>query len=304
VDTVTVGIIGGGFVGSAFARVFQHYTDVKVFDTDKRRATHSLVDTVGQDVLFVCLPTPMRKDGTVDHSIVLHALEQIRDNVFSWKPVILKSTLPPRDLMQLHAHLGEHLYLIFSPEFLTERTAEYDLQQSTRFIFGVGNHEVERDAVARELVTLLFENRFPLVPRYWTTFATASLVKYFTNVFFATKVALLNEFFQIAIASGVNPSDVISLVMLDPRIGHSHYMVPGHDGQFGFGGSCFLKDLNGYTCLARNSEPPQAPIVGQAAWRKNVEVRGAEALAKELSELTGRAASEPMTADEVRALVR
>ena len=27
----------------------------------------------------------------------------------------------------------------------------------------------------------------------------------------------------------------------DGRIGHSHLGVPGHDGKFGFGGSCFPK---------------------------------------------------------------
>ena len=26
--------------------------------------------------------------------------------------------------------------------------------------------------------------------------------------------------------------------------GHSHMNVPGHDGKFGFGGSCFPKDIH------------------------------------------------------------
>lgn len=293
-----MGVIGGGFVGSAIAKVFEHYTDVRVYDIDQRRRTHTLADVVQQDVLFLCLPTPMLRDGRVDATIVENALEVVRANAPSYKPVILKSTLPPEELRHLTTKFQEELYLVFSPEFLTERTAELDFQQSTRFIFGVPR--VDDDSQARQLIDLLFEQRFPRVPRHWVRFEAASLVKYFTNVFFATKVTMFNEFAQIAEGLGVPARLVTELVLLDQRIGRSHYVVPGHDGQWGFGGHCFLKDLNGYLHIAQGAGVD--PILGRAAWNKNVEVRGARELADELNAMLGRAATHQMNESDVRRL--
>ena len=40
-----------------------------------------------------------------------------------------------------------------------------------------------------------------------------------------------------------NWDDVIEGFLRDGRIGSSHSQVPGPDGKFGFGGSCFPKDI-------------------------------------------------------------
>ena len=45
---------------------------------------------------------------------------------------------------------------------------------------------------------------------------------------------------------GVNWSDALEGFILDGRIGHSHLQVPGPDGKFGFGGSCFPKDIQSF----------------------------------------------------------
>lgn len=302
-NTVSVGIVGGGFVGSAHARVFLHYTDVKVYDIDTKRRSHTLPEVCDQDVIFLCLPTPMRPNGTVDSSIVENALEEIEANCKSWKPVILKSTLPPDALLHLHEKFRDQIYLVFSPEFLTERTAEMDLQQSSRFIFGVPRSELSLGAKrpqAQEMIELLFEQRFPGVQQWWTTYAAASLAKYFTNVFFAAKIALMNEFHAVAHAWHQDGDEVITLMMLDSRIGRSHWQVPGHDGHAGYGGHCFIKDLHGYLHAARDAGVD--PLLGRAAWNTNVIYRGAETLAKELTRMVGRAAAETMTPDQVKSL--
>ena len=293
---IRVGIIGNGFVGSAHANVFRHYADVKVFDVDTRRSPNEWQETVNQDIVFLCLPTPMNRDGQVNRNIVERTLYQLCEDGLP-TAVILKSTLPPADLLELDAKYGHGPLLIFSPEFLTERSAEYDLQQSTRFIFG---HEHARYA-AIDLVSSLFELRFPQVPCYWVPLETAALVKYFTNVFFASKVGILNEFHRIAGSFGIDPDQVRELVMLDPRIGKSHFQVPGHDGVPGWGGSCFLKDMNAYVQLAR--QQGQSARIVEAVWHSNVEVRGAELLARELSGMVGRAITEPIDGATVERLV-
>jgi UDPglucose 6-dehydrogenase len=277
--------------------VFRHYCDVKVYDKELSRSTHAFRDTVRQDVLFLCLPTPMRKDGRVDRTAVENAMLAIRSES-SAKAVVLKSTLPPSDLLELDAYFDDTpLSFVYSPEFLTERSAEYDLQQSTRFIFG------ERWATeeARRVVDGLFEMRWPEVPRCWTSLEAASLVKYMTNVFFATKVALFNEYERLLRSYGAERQRTLDLLMLDPRIGRSHFQVPGHDGKRGFGGACFLKDMNGFIHIARDQKV--ATHIVEAAWKSNVEMRGADVIAEELRKIGGRALSgEFITAAEVEKL--
>ena len=290
---ISVGIIGGGVVGMAHANVFKHYSKVRVSDLEPVRATHSLSDTLQQDVIFLCLPTPMRKDGNVEPRAVHEALGAIKSES-RCKAVILKSTLPPSELLICSDMLPDRF--IFSPEFLTERSAEYDLQQSGNFIFGENGADLE----AKDAVQRLFLSRWRCTPQYWTSLQTASLVKYMRNVFFACKVGLMNEFDEIARSFGAERSEAMGLFMLDARIGRSHHEVPGHDGHPGFGGSCFLKDINAFIRMARDREVTAHMV--EAAWRSNVQRRGSNYISHEFERLKGRAITESITPAELEKL--
>ncbi len=58
-----VGVIGNGFVGEAQIFAFSPTTDLKVFDVDPLKSTHTLLEVLSQEFIFVCLPTPMRENG-------------------------------------------------------------------------------------------------------------------------------------------------------------------------------------------------------------------------------------------------
>jgi UDPglucose 6-dehydrogenase len=58
----------------------------------------------------------------------------------------------------------------------------------------------------------------------------------------ATKVIFANEFKILCDKIDVDYGRIAELAVLDKRLGHTHWRVPGPDGQFGFGGSCFPKD--------------------------------------------------------------
>lgn len=276
----TLGVIGGGFVGGSFADGFKHYTDTKLYDKDPKRCVNTFEEVAKQDVIVVALPTPMQKDGAVSTSIVEGVLDSLEAyygengiaNDLGFQPVIVKSTIPPAELETLNVKY-EHILVMYSPEFLTERTARLDFQQSNRIIVGTVDPPDDLDdlTVEEQLVHDLFALRFPMVPIYWTSLVGASLIKYFTNVFFCTKVSILNEFYQVCEMLGEDYEDIIGLVMMDQRIGRSHYQVPGHDGKLGFGGHCFPKDLNGYMHIAKSVDVK--PTVSRAAWEKNLEVR-------------------------------
>jgi len=63
------------------------------------------------------------------------------------------------------------------------------------------------------------------------------------NSYLATKVTFMNDFKLLADAEGIDWNDVKTLITYEDRIGKSHMDVPGPDGQFGWGGACFPKDI-------------------------------------------------------------
>ena len=65
-----VGIVGNGFVGESQAYAFSPIADIKIFDIDPVRSTHTLLEVLSQDFIFVCLPTPMKENGEQDISYI------------------------------------------------------------------------------------------------------------------------------------------------------------------------------------------------------------------------------------------
>ena len=277
----SVGIIGAGFVGTAICKAFQHYTDVKIYDKYKDMG-FKYTDVVNQDILFVCLPTPMKQDGHVDTSILEQAIGDLSRAIpeDDLKVVIIKSTIPPGTCEQLQDNF-DNMFITYSPEFLTERTAELDFIQQSRIIIGAR----DLPGVYERQIVEVFKTRFPGVSVKFVDWDEASLIKYFTNVFFCVKISLFNEFAQIAEKLGLDANEIAAEVLNDGRIGRSHWQVPGHDGHRGFGGSCFPKDINGYMQFAK--ELGILPEMAQAAWNKNLDVRPEQ----DWKKLKGRAVS-------------
>ena len=76
------------------------------------------------------------------------------------------------------------------------------------------------------------------------------MIKYFTNSFLATKVSFANEIYQLCKKLNLDYDKVVEYSTQDVRIGSTHLNVPGHDGDFGFGGHCFPKDLSALVNLS------------------------------------------------------
>ena len=65
-----VGIIGNGFVGESIAFAFSPTTDIKIYDIDPLKSLNTLEEIYKCDFVFVCVPTPMNKNGTQDLSYI------------------------------------------------------------------------------------------------------------------------------------------------------------------------------------------------------------------------------------------
>ncbi len=271
-----IGIIGNGFVGEALAFAFSSSNNVKVFDVIKSRSINSLEETLNSDFVFICLPTPMKKDGSQDLSFISKFFEK---NLKIKKPIyIIKSTVLPGVTRNLSKKFSD-LKILFSPEFLTQRTAKLDVLTQSRIIIGSDNIEIS------DKVEKLFSSRFKNKNIIKTNTITAEFIKYMNNNFFATKVSLMNEFFRLSNKIGVDWDTALNGFISDNRIGDSHLNVPGPDGKLGFGGACFPKDINAFISFAKENNINMNIL--EAAWKTNLEVRPEE----DWKNLKGRATS-------------
>ncbi len=234
-----IGIVGQGFVGNAVYQKFKNYYDVLTHDKDDTKSTSTLDNMVHLcDTIFLCLPTPMKPDGKCDTSIlegVLDAIELVADNYESKKTIVIKSTITPGTTKKWNK-IFQHLDIVFNPEFLTERNAVEDYENQNRIILGG-----PRPATTE--LKQIFSKVFPKAHIIKTDSTHAEMVKYLTNTFLSTKVSFANEMYQLCNKLDIDYDKVIEYATMDDRLGKSHWNVPGHDGDFGFGGHCFPKDL-------------------------------------------------------------
>ena len=244
-----IGIIGQGFVGSAVREGMKNHFDILVYDKDPNKYSNaeSIFQVVeSTDLTFLCVPTPMRKNGSCDLTIVRNALTEISEAVKSLCAedyiVVIKSTIPPGTTEQLNREYS-NLDIVFNPEFLTEANAVDDYKNQNRIIVG-------GDRPGSTKVKAVFAKAFPKVTIIKTSSAIAEMIKYVTNTFLATKVSFANEMYQICQALNIDYDKVIEYARYDERLGNSHWSVPGPDGDFGFGGHCFPKDIAALEYLA------------------------------------------------------
>ena len=143
-----IGIVGNGFVGSSVAFGFSPQTgceaEIKIYDKDESKSTHSLSETLESDFIFVSVPTPSNSDGSINLDIVydcfseMSMLNKRKDNV-----ILLRSTVVPGTTRKLKNKF-RNLNIVFNPEFLTERSAKFDFINQSRFILGGKQSDVEK----------------------------------------------------------------------------------------------------------------------------------------------------------------
>lgn len=233
----SVGIMGTGFVGGALKRYFES-SGITPFTYDKGKNEGSIEEVNKADVVFICVPTPYYLDGSgFDLSYVRSALDTIQGG----KIVVLKSTVIPGTTAMLQAEYPHHK-LMYNPEFLTEVTADQDMNFPDRQILGTTEQSY---TVAADIIAML-----PLAPFERVVPSTvAEMVKYAGNTWFAVKVTFSNQMYDLAQKMGVDYDNVKECMAADKRIGRTHLDI-FHKGYRGYGGKCLPKDTRALIQLA------------------------------------------------------
>lgn len=193
------------------------------------------------DIIFICVGTPSKKDGSIDLTQVLSVAKLIAKEIMLTKKrilIVMKSTVIPGTTLEIKKLIekesgkkaGVDFGISMNPEFLREGSSVQDFFYPDRLVFGV-----ESDSDYKTLCEVFYFVKAPILR---TDLKTAEMIKYASNAFLATKVSFINEIGILNKRLGIDTHEVAYGMGLDSRIGPK-FLEAG----IGFGGSCFPKDL-------------------------------------------------------------
>ncbi len=326
-----VAIIGTGYVGLATAAILSN-TDIKVYTVDidedkidiikegrsyffetgldefvkKGVESGNLVPTTEyeeaireSDVVFSCVGTPDKADGSSDLKYIYQVAEEVaKQCANSDKEEIIfvqKSTVPVgtgEKLVEFMKDVNSELKVnyVSNPEFLREGAAVFDTLNIDRLVIGSDNSESAEKVkgIFRKVFDLAQELDHSEYSEYANAYhdklealneadfddkvfvmdiKSAELVKVTANAFLALKISFANSIAKLSDKAGSNISEVMDGVGADPRIGRS-FLYAG----LGWGGGCFPKDVSGLIATA-NEHGVDLPIM-DAAVLENAEMVG------------------------------
>ncbi len=239
----------------------------------------------GATMVFLCVGTPSRPDGSFDPSFLLAASEAVGRGLRASgrKTIVVKSTVIPGTTEQIVIPTVESVSgrertdfgVCVCPEFLREGHALRDSVHPSHIVIG------EMDRASGDTLFRLY--RPVRCPKLRTSLRAAEMIKYAANAFLAAKVTFANEIANLCTRLELDSDEVLGGMSLDPRIS-PHHLQPG----VGFGGSCLPKDLRALTALARKHqyEPAFLSAVLEENERQPFEV--IRLLKEEVGDLRGK----------------
>lgn len=225
--------------------------------TGRLKFTTDYSSVNSSSIIFICVGTPEREDGSADLKYVFSATRNIIESIHGEHEcvVVVKSTVPVGTTDKVKAMiddvLGSHhsIHVAFNPEFLKEGYAVKDCTKPDRVVLGLADRGkymsfewVELDRLYRGIMDVPKEKIIS------TDIRSAEMVKYASNAMLATRISFINEIANLCEAVGANVDDVSRCVGMDSRIGPK-FLKAG----CGYGGSCFPKDVKALMATAEEN---------------------------------------------------
>jgi len=258
-----IGIIGCGFVGGTTLEVLKNYYEVVAYDKFKREYMDNFDNLASCEVIFIAVPTPMQDSGKIDLSILHEVLDSLKNLNFKEKPIlVIRSTAIPGTTEELSKKYD--FEFVYNPEFLREKNALDDFKNTNRVILGSDRN------INFEKIKSIYSSFLPKARYFFTDWKTAEMAKYAANSVLTSQIIMANEIYQICKKLDIDYNKIKNILSLDNRIA-KNIDVPGPDGNLGFGGKCFPKDLNAIIQLAK--EKGYKPDFFEEVWNSNIKLR-------------------------------
>jgi UDPglucose 6-dehydrogenase len=203
------------------------------------------------EIVFLCVGTPPKPDGTVDMSYLEAAGKEVCDALAELKnewlvTIVVKSTVPAGTNRKLYNFLKQqvpnaYFAVVSNPEFLKEGTAVQDCLNPDRIVIGGESPEAFR--MMRRLYDPWVKREENFIPMTWES---AELTKYAANSMLAARISFMNELTILCEHYGADIEDIRKGIGSDQRIGPA-FLKAG----CGYGGSCFPKDVAAMEHISR-----------------------------------------------------
>jgi UDPglucose 6-dehydrogenase len=232
------GIAGIGVVGSALQRFLETKGHL-VHTYDKKLKESKISNLLKSQLCFLCLPTEY-DDETQEYNMKpIRSVLKYLSKKHYLHPVVIKSTMTPGTTLNLKADFP-NLHIVHCPEFLSSATNDTDTQFPNQILLGCPQHTA---AAVSGTVYTIFKELYPNIPIFIVDSQTTECVKLFCNSFYSVKLQYFNDMYAICQREGYNYDLIKQLMLMNGWIHPMHTVVPGYDGNLGFGGKCLPKDI-------------------------------------------------------------
>ena len=245
-----VAIIGNGWVGKAMLQLFP---DAYVYT--RTQGEKSEVNKC--DVAFICVPTPVIKEGRLDTSIVAECVSWLETPL-----IVIRSTINPGDSQGMEEVFGKRL--LVQPEYLGETPAHPLLNEKQVPFIIIGGHWPERQRLI-EIYQEVYNANINI--RQVNGYA-AEIIKLTENRAIAFKVAQCQELYDVCQAANIDYYAIRDAVYGDdPRMNLWFTFV--YPDKRGFNSKCMPKDV--YAWCAWAEATGYEPKLTRAMLKKNKE---------------------------------
>lgn len=233
------------------------------------------------EVVYLCVGTPPKPDGTVDMTFLESAGKEVCDaldaqNCDDLVTLVVKSTVPAGTNRKLYAFLKQqtkaNVQVVSNPEFLREGSAVKDFLEPDRIVIGGDTPESYR--IMRRLYDPIIKREENFITMNWES---AELTKYAANTMLAARISFMNEMTILCEGYGADIEDIRKGIGTDFRIGPA-FLRAG----CGYGGSCFPKDVAAMEHISRAIGHESLFVHAIQTTNRNQKLRFAQKIAEKL----------------------
>lgn len=209
---------------------------VKIIKDKKFVPTIRYSGIKNQDVIIICVPTPLRKTREPDLSFIIEASEKVSNNLSESTLVILESTSYPGTTREILLPKfeekgfkgGVDVFVAFSPERVDPGNEFYGIKNTPKIVGGIDKKSLE---LAREVYAQVVDKVITV-----NSCEEAEMVKLIENTFRAVNIGLINELAMLCNKLNLDIWNIIRAAATKPFGFMPFYPGPG------LGGHCLPVD--------------------------------------------------------------